>query len=1516
MDSSKNPKVLGSAVGCCQKLITYHAVFASRPELLPELIHAILDRFIKVITVSVDIQLKILQSLLPLCSNYECIHKDNLVKVFRLCLYLLAPSVTVGASDNKHSSMVSGPNMIHNSAEATLRQLVILVFERAENALPPKAASSDNEMEQQASGDPASMVDAYCLFKDLCYLVQRQNGPFLGESDLNVEISLELAESILACHAEVFKVDMAMQELIIKGLLGPIKELYHSATDYSLLLRIMRIFAVFIKEFIFMPDCQQHVKELFLLLISNFEDKEITWKSVVSLEILRSFLGDEKVVTELFPLSLFDPVFLSIEHFHKVLNVKNQVSLSNPVLKLPLIDMLDKRANPFLEKSSPYNEQYVSLLVFQCILSICRASQQPFLGSYLDRLETLVLSYFETVMEHCDEEENLLTVKGYLVFGLKNLGLASSVLNFTQELNADRKFNLFECWFKMNVGALDLAKKTDSLAFSDEAPLAPKGSSKKKSPTILLKDGEAPASPPPSFLSRGWMSSITEYLHLILLLKEHNGIYHWNWAFYVVSNIFELLPSDPPNNDPYFTELTIVVDVFMKFLPTEEPIWNKSAFGSSLSKEAYYKAIRGLVLSNVQDAAVGSTDDFLWRPISPSFIHMILKYHILAQSRWIKDDNLCDFPRLTDLICENFLYKEFCSIASIGELLFSYYTAGGRSHLWTTILLKLYRDMEQKTLNPNEAIMARERQQQLGELVKKFLLECCDTFKGPEWPNLISLLTEHISSSQDADVDSYFGALYKIGNDCLSSISCMSEFITLIVTFIKKLVSTNSEGDETKHENFKLSGVTSSVHLNYCLTLVEVLWKIADEILKRSIGQGDLVTHSPTSFDECTAPDKTITVKPMSNAETRSHLLLSLLHLLDSCRIEDLQESLIQTLLRIITLHGRSSFISWNFTIKNILLPLLRVEQAAAVGADQLAAASSANAGDAISSFTSKADLPVDAGSTATLLIGISDLITEFREELLCIGKDFDSVFFTFWKALLLSYQDILYRTHEYKIRTGLLRALQALISEYITVELYVHIAYISVCQLVKRNLLKDPTNDSLENDGGRIFNSKLDQDSLLKILQIVKLVLEHEKRSDSSGFVVSERTDLYSFIFDAVSAGPSSTNESQLADHSRLTPLQKFILLDIYPVTEGADKSQVDVKKHSKPLLYWLQEVIVPTLAFVIRTHGHFEPTLANQNLDFPTLIEFSLELLKTVSVYSYLQDLLQNPSENENSSPIVDLLKLFSTVLSGKFKYPSIYKPVLRCFLSNTWLHEIPIYPEGRSNTVDKENMSRSLLCKPESVWDSYFLNWGQWNLPSEFKKKDLDTEQMEMIEILSKYCAENINLLFTLKRQCFLQTSVTDDSTTFGIVGYYSRDLLGLECWNLIFVNLRTRSAEKGSLPLPPNVSQVQATGESFPTSFDDIWTLFVDEIKTVLMAWVSRLKGNHHFPISRIQSLELSYLLGDADFTESAAKGDLQLTPSSSHFVNMALKSLDQDLILNILQNTHLNYSIRIAKIFLS
>lgn len=155
---------------------------------------------------SVEIQLKILQLILPLLTNYDCIYDELLSQALLIAFRLQESKIAV----------------VSSTAAATLRQLVILVFDKLAKDADKDTQNISLEGIKLPSGQEAavlpSLKDAFHVFQDLCLLTGAEPPVLLSKlRSLPKTLGLELLESVLTNHSLLFrKVSMTFWIFVAK----------------------------------------------------------------------------------------------------------------------------------------------------------------------------------------------------------------------------------------------------------------------------------------------------------------------------------------------------------------------------------------------------------------------------------------------------------------------------------------------------------------------------------------------------------------------------------------------------------------------------------------------------------------------------------------------------------------------------------------------------------------------------------------------------------------------------------------------------------------------------------------------------------------------------------------------------------------------------------------------------------------------------------------------------------------------------------------------------------------------------------------------------------------------------------------------------------------------------------------------------------------------------------------------------------------------------------------------------
>ncbi|CAG8622872.1 14264_t:CDS:2, partial [Ambispora leptoticha] len=276
---TRHAKLITISIGSIQKLISHHAIPESS-------VKTILKTLNDIISQGVEVQLKILQTLPPLLNNYSTLTGDLLVEGLLVCFRL---------QDSKIMA-------VNNTAAATLRQLVINIFDKVEK--------EDEIIEKNAGSiKPTSTVvsvhghgeialrpcarDAYFLFQDLCLLTNLEPATFLRLNALPRTFGLELIESVLTNHLRLFKKHPEFLSVLRERICPLIIKTFSDKHDFPQTMRLMRVVYILIKQFseILVTEC-----EIFLaMFIKILEPENPLWQRVIAMEIFRGVCGGDGV---------------------------------------------------------------------------------------------------------------------------------------------------------------------------------------------------------------------------------------------------------------------------------------------------------------------------------------------------------------------------------------------------------------------------------------------------------------------------------------------------------------------------------------------------------------------------------------------------------------------------------------------------------------------------------------------------------------------------------------------------------------------------------------------------------------------------------------------------------------------------------------------------------------------------------------------------------------------------------------------------------------------------------------------------------------------------------------------------------------------------------------------------------------------------------------------------------------------------------------------------------------------
>ncbi|KAH8808591.1 endosomal peripheral membrane protein-like protein [Xylogone sp. PMI_703] len=277
--ATKNVKFIGIAVVCLQRLVVSKALPKQR---LKEVLEALREAS----STGQDVQLKILQALPSLLQNYaDEIRGDLLAASLNICMVLQSSKNAI----------------VNNTAAATLQQLVVSVFDKvvAEDKLVLEIPTVGEVPTEDGSVQVrAAARDAYKVFNDICLLTECQKPQFLRSAGLPQTFGLELIESVLTNHSEIF-LTHPEQASILRGRVMPfiISSLSEKLT-FAVTVRITRILYILLKRHLSIIVSQGEMA--FGLLTHMLDQDTALWKRSLCMEVLRGIFSEAALIRRVF----------------------------------------------------------------------------------------------------------------------------------------------------------------------------------------------------------------------------------------------------------------------------------------------------------------------------------------------------------------------------------------------------------------------------------------------------------------------------------------------------------------------------------------------------------------------------------------------------------------------------------------------------------------------------------------------------------------------------------------------------------------------------------------------------------------------------------------------------------------------------------------------------------------------------------------------------------------------------------------------------------------------------------------------------------------------------------------------------------------------------------------------------------------------------------------------------------------------------------------------------------------
>ncbi|WVQ85868.1 hypothetical protein IAT38_008036 [Cryptococcus sp. DSM 104549] len=356
---TKTAKVVGISIAALQRLVALGGVPTAK---LPQ----VLATLTSVASQAVDIQLKILQTLLSILTFNKDVHDEVLGNALLLCFKLQDSRV----------------NVVSSTAAATLRQAVMLIFDRISPSPNPATPPSPRTATLALPTDPPttlaispSALDAYSVFSDLCLLTasagshgsafslwgggDKEKPKLLKLTSLQRTFGLELVESILSGYEEGVKKRPELLFLLQHSLHPLLLKLLAEKPSFPIALRVCRLIFLLIRSFTdqLPKEVETYLVSLIKLGMGDGEgedgkgkDSVPPWLRVLALEILRGICGDPILLQSIY--THFDASESGPKLYSKIVSALSRLVNEKPAL-LGIGSQMQGLGVPTTDPSSP-----------------------------------------------------------------------------------------------------------------------------------------------------------------------------------------------------------------------------------------------------------------------------------------------------------------------------------------------------------------------------------------------------------------------------------------------------------------------------------------------------------------------------------------------------------------------------------------------------------------------------------------------------------------------------------------------------------------------------------------------------------------------------------------------------------------------------------------------------------------------------------------------------------------------------------------------------------------------------------------------------------------------------------------------------------------------------------------------------------------------------------------------------------------------------------------------------------
>lgn len=277
--TSKNAKFAAIGMSCLQRLVVSQGLSKTR-------LSDVVDAMTECTTLSLDIQLKILQTLPSLLQNFaDQLGGSLLFTILQICSTLQSsktPSVSGTSAATLQQLVTSLYDKLSTEDGRTLELPVVTEVTVGEKKIPLQTVAHD----------------AYRVFHDLCMLLEGSKPQFIRFSPTPESSLLETIESIFTGYGALINSHPEQAHLVQTVLIPHLTKTFSEKATFATTVRVTRLLYLIVKHFI---DVFPDESETILQWFNHGLDPDATslWKRVLCMEVFREIFADHYLTLQI-----------------------------------------------------------------------------------------------------------------------------------------------------------------------------------------------------------------------------------------------------------------------------------------------------------------------------------------------------------------------------------------------------------------------------------------------------------------------------------------------------------------------------------------------------------------------------------------------------------------------------------------------------------------------------------------------------------------------------------------------------------------------------------------------------------------------------------------------------------------------------------------------------------------------------------------------------------------------------------------------------------------------------------------------------------------------------------------------------------------------------------------------------------------------------------------------------------------------------------------------------------------